>query len=441
MDGTQRGARPLYRRLPHGPHGMAREEVARNQRARLYGGMIESIAEHGYRGTTVANVIALAGVSRRAFYELFSSKEDCFVATYDIVVARSRKRVLEAWGRERGWANRMHASCKVFLEDIACDPKGAHLVLIDSLGLGAKARERMHLAGACYERLTVAAFRACPASEQLPAIAGRATVGGVRHVVFNRLRERRWGELRTLADEVLDWIEAYRSPASTRLRVFSLPGPPQIPVEPVGFLEGEDRRTRALGAIVHLTLDEGYATTTDPQLAQFACMSTEAFHKQFPGKEACFIAVLEEIAREATEAVEISVADAYSWPERAYLAVRAFIEHIVARPALLRVAFVDLFEVGPGVIDCMTRPVERLIALITEGAPEPRRAPAVMHELLTGALWDIISAYAYSDRLRSLLRMIDVIAFLALAPYVGPRVAIDTIEQCRVGSRRCVRVA
>ena len=77
---------------------MDREEVARNQRARLYGAMIESISQRGYQATTVAHVIGLAGVSRRAFYELFSNKEQCFLATYDIVVARSRKRVLDAWG-------------------------------------------------------------------------------------------------------------------------------------------------------------------------------------------------------------------------------------------------------------------------------------------------------------------------------------------------------
>ena len=36
---------------------------------------------------------------------------------------------------------------KALLEDIAEDPKGPHLVLVDSLGIGPKARERMQLAG------------------------------------------------------------------------------------------------------------------------------------------------------------------------------------------------------------------------------------------------------------------------------------------------------
>ena len=36
--------------------------------------------------TTVAHVIGLTGVSRRAFYEQFSNKEECFLATYDMVL-------------------------------------------------------------------------------------------------------------------------------------------------------------------------------------------------------------------------------------------------------------------------------------------------------------------------------------------------------------------
>src|SRR2546425_573697 len=101
MSRTRRHHAPLYRRLPHGPNGMDRDEVARNQRTRIFGAMIEAVAGHGYHETTVADVIALAGVSRRAFYELFANKQDCFLATHDIVVARARKQMIDAWLRER----------------------------------------------------------------------------------------------------------------------------------------------------------------------------------------------------------------------------------------------------------------------------------------------------------------------------------------------------
>ncbi len=397
--------------------------------------MIESISQRGYGSTTVAHVIALAGVSRRAFYEQFSNKEECFLATYDIVVARSRKLVLGAWASERGWANRLHASCKTFLDDIVAEPKGAHLVLVDSLGIGPKARERLHLAGSAYERLVTAAFKASPDSGPLPAVASRAIVGGVRHVVFNRMREDRVGDLRTLADELLDWVEAYRSPATTRLNAIALKKPPDIPPAPAAFLASDDKRARVLGSVVHLTLDEGYAELTDPQIAQFAGISTEAFHKQFASKEECFLTVIDEFAREALEVVERTIGGIAEWPQAVHVAVTAFIEHLVAHPALLRMAFIDLFEVGPGMIGRMTKSIDRFTELLTTSGPDPRRAPEVAPEAITGAVWGIINVYAANDRLRYLPCLSDHIAFVVLAPYIGPKVAIETIEECRLGPK------
>jgi AcrR family transcriptional regulator len=431
MDGTKKDLAPLYRRLPHGPHGMNREEVARHQRARLYGGMIESISERGYSSTTVAHVIGLAGVSRRAFYEQFSNKQECFLATYDIVVARSRKQVLEAWNSERGWANRLHASYKTFLDDIVADPKGAHLVLVDSLGIGLKARERLHLAGSAYERLVAAAFRASPDTTPLPPIASHAIVGGVRHVVFNRLREGRVSELRHLADELLDWVEAYRSPATTRLNMIAPKRPPDIPLAPAAFLAGDDKRARVLGSVVHLTLDEGYAELTDPQIAQFAGISTEAFHKQFANKEECFLAVLDEFVAEALDSVRGRFHSAASWPEGVYRAMSAFVEYLVAHEALLRMAFVDLFEVGPGMVGRMTRSVEDFTKLLTDHGPQPRRGPEVALEAVTGALWAIISGYVANGHLSRLPCLVDHLVFTVLAPYIGPKAAVEAIQAAR----------
>jgi AcrR family transcriptional regulator len=398
--------------------------------------MIESIAQRGYHRTTVAHVIGLAGVSRRAFYEQFANKEECFLATYDIVVARSRKLVLEAWSSERGWANRLHASCKSFLDDIVAEPKGAHLVLIDSLGIGAKARERLHLAGNAYERLVAAAFRVSPDTAPLPAIASRAIVGGVRHVVFNRIREDRVCELRTLTDELLDWVEAYRSPATTRLNAIALKQPPEIPPAPAAFLAADDKRARVLGSVVHLTLDEGYGELTDPQIAQFAGISTEAFHKQFASKEECFLTVVDEFASEALQAVQAAISPISSWPDSVPVAVSSFIEHIVSHPALLRMAFIDLFEVGPGMIGRMTKSIDRFTGMLADSGPEPRRAPEIASEAITGAVWDIISAYSSAERMRYLPCLSDHIAFVVLAPYIGPKDAIDAIERARLGAGR-----
>jgi AcrR family transcriptional regulator len=410
---------------------MEREDVARNQRARLYGAMIESVAQCGYEGTTVANVIALAGVSRRAFYELFSNKEHCFLATYDIVVAHARKHVLDAWVGERGWANRLHAACKALLDEFAECPNGPRLVLVDALGIGPRSRERMQLANLTFERLVGGAFQLAPDGIAFPHLTSRAIVGGVRQVAFRRLLERRERELYTLTDEVLDWVESYRTPAVIRLGLPAPATPMRQPPTPAAFLIRNDKRARALGSVVHLTLDEGYPQLTDPQIAQFAGMSTESFHKQFPTKEDCFLAVLDEFVSEALDAVRGPFATAASWPQGVYRAMVAFVDYLVAHQALLRIAFIDLFDVGSGMIGRMTRSVEALTRLVTEDGPAPRRGPEVAPEAITGAVWSIISGYVANDRLSRLPCLVDHLVFIVLAPYIGARPAIEAIQLAR----------
>ncbi len=375
MAQTEDQLSPLYRRLPHGPSGMGRSEVERNQRSRLCGAMIEAVARNGYQATTVAHVIALAGVSRRAFYELFANKEDCFLGTYDVVVAQHRKRLLQAWLSERGWENRMQASCTALLSGVARAPKGPRLVLVESLGIGPRARERMQLAGLVFERVIATAFSLAPEEIAFPQLTARSVVSGVRHLVFLRLLERRHRELAALSDEVLDWVGSYRIPPDSRLRTLSLARPVHLPPMPAAFLSGDDKRARLLGSVVHLTLDEGYASLTDPQIAQFAGVSTEAFHRQFANKEECFLTVLDEFVAEVLANVRPAMESADSWAQAVYRAIDAFVVQLVAHQALLRIAFIDLFEVGPAMIERMTGSVAGFTALLTESGPAPSGAP------------------------------------------------------------------
>jgi AcrR family transcriptional regulator len=397
--------------------------------------MIESVAQRGYQGTTVAHVIGLAGVSRRAFYEQFANKEECFLATYDIVVARERKRVIDAWQGERGWANRLHVACKTLLDDIAEAPKGPRLVLVDALGIGPKARERMQLAAFTFERLVLAVFQMAPDGVELSPLVSRAIVGGVRHVAFTRMLEHRERELYTLTDEVLDWIESYRSPAAARLCMLAPAKPPRVPPTPAAFLSSDDKRARALGSVVHLTLDEGYSRLTDPQIAQFAGISTEAFHKQFANKEECFLTVLDEFAHEALASVSGRLQSAPSWAEGVYRAVSSFLEYLVEHQALIRMAFVDVFEVGPAMIARLMRSIEDFTKLLTETGPLPgpvaRRGPAVAREAVTGAVWAIVSSYVANDRVARLPSLVEQLSFIVLAPYIGPKQAVEAIQAAR----------
>jgi len=52
-------------------------------RQRLLDALAAAIAEHGYRHTTVADVVARARTSRRTFYQHFTDRDACFIALLD----------------------------------------------------------------------------------------------------------------------------------------------------------------------------------------------------------------------------------------------------------------------------------------------------------------------------------------------------------------------
>jgi AcrR family transcriptional regulator len=422
------GLTPLYKRLPHGPHGLGREAVARHQRARLYGGMAESVYQRGYAGTSVAHVIALAGVSRRAFYEQFSNKEDCFLSTYDALVAAARKRVLQAWLSERGWANRLYSACQMFLEGIASDPRGAYLVLVESVGIGPRGLERLQLTATAFERVVATGFSLTPDGIALPPLAPRAIVGGMRFVVLRRVREGREQELAGLTDELLDWVSSYRSSAVMRLRTLGSGKPPQLVAKRARFLTRDDRRSRVMDAMVQLALENGYTNITDAEIARGAAVSTEAFHREFPGKEECLLAVVNEFAAEAHDAVRRATRNDLDWSEAVHKGVEALIAYCAAHPGLVKLSFIDLFDAGNGMVQRVSGVLDGFIKVMTERIPEPQRAPSVAAEAIMGAIWAILSSYAPHDRLRYLPCLVDHLTFLILAPYIGPRPAVEAIE-------------
>jgi AcrR family transcriptional regulator len=436
LDDEASGLTPLYKRLPHGPHGMAREAVARHQRARIYGGMVESVYQRGYAATSVAHVIALAGVSRRAFYEQFANKEECFLSTYDALVASSRKRVLRAWMSDRGWANRLYAALQAFLMEIAHDPRGAYLVLIECPAMGRRGYERMRLTATAFERIVATGFSLSPDRVALPPLAPRAIVGGVRMVVARRVRDHRERELAGLTDELLDWIGSYRSSSVARLRTLGSSSAPQLPVRQARFLGRKDRRSLLMDALVQLSLDEGYMKVSDADIARHAGATVESFHREFHSREECLLAVVQEFVAEAHDAVWSATRDCEHWPDAVHAGVRALIGFCAAHPGLVKLSFVDMFEAGNGIAERLSGLLDGFLKVMVQNVPDPQRAPAVAGEAILGAVWAILSSYAPHDRLRYLPCLVDHVTYLILAPYIGARAAVEAIESERSSTRQ-----
>src|SRR4051794_19434877 len=108
---------------PTDPYRLAR----RTQRDRLLDGMARSVARQGYVATPVAEVLRVAGVSRRTFYEQFADKEDCFLAAYDAIIGLCTERLVVAYHGGDGWEDGIGRAYDEVLRTLAAEPDFAHL--------------------------------------------------------------------------------------------------------------------------------------------------------------------------------------------------------------------------------------------------------------------------------------------------------------------------
>jgi AcrR family transcriptional regulator len=131
-------------RLPHGRHGLPREFVVRNQRERLEAGIIASVAERGYHHTTIVDIAAASGISKRTFYDYFADKEACFLATYEMVAEFLLGAMDEEGAAEKGWAARVRAELEALLAVFAANPDLARFMLAAPPAAGGKIAERYY---------------------------------------------------------------------------------------------------------------------------------------------------------------------------------------------------------------------------------------------------------------------------------------------------------
>jgi AcrR family transcriptional regulator len=129
--------------LPKGRHGLSREEVEASQRLRILLGMAEAMRDQGFVDTTVADVIARAGVSRESFYRLFTSKADCFAAAFDQAAELLLRRMAAgSGGVATGGGDPAERAITAYLDVLADEPAWARLFIVEVHAAGPEALRR-----------------------------------------------------------------------------------------------------------------------------------------------------------------------------------------------------------------------------------------------------------------------------------------------------------
>jgi AcrR family transcriptional regulator len=170
--------------------GLSREHVSEIQRMRILAAMAEVASERGAGSVTVAHVVTRAGVSRRTFYDLFSDREECFLAAFEEAIGRVSALVIEAYEEQGSWREQIRAALWALLVFLDEEPATARLCVVESLAAGPRVLERRAVVLRALVMAIDEGRSAMPRrSTPLPPLTAEGVVGAVLSVVHTRLSE------------------------------------------------------------------------------------------------------------------------------------------------------------------------------------------------------------------------------------------------------------
>jgi AcrR family transcriptional regulator len=193
--------------LPAGRHGYSREQVAHHQRERLIAGLAAAVAEKGYAAVTLSDIVRQAKVSRRVFYANFESKEQCFLAAFEIVVAHLRELVAEAIEGIPGWPQQVLAASRAVLGFLASEPDLARLCLVESRSAGPAVAARFNEAVGELTPLLRQGRAERPEGERpLPDSTEDTTIGALVSLTYRKAAAGEAGQLEELLPDCAELV-------------------------------------------------------------------------------------------------------------------------------------------------------------------------------------------------------------------------------------------
>jgi AcrR family transcriptional regulator len=406
-------------------------------RSRLLDAMKRVAAAEGYAAASVARVSAAAGVSRVTFYERFENREECFLACCREVMAGFYERVSAAV--EAAPEPTSPAVLKAFLNEVQADPAAARLILLEALGGPDSSRSE-------YEKLIdlLAALAQDPSEHGFgrPArwISATSLLGAVVVVASIRLSLGRVDELRSLADEVAAWADAYavvsaESPPDRKLweglgrRLFVCGGPKLHPV-PNGEGGSRSRRDRLVEATAQVTARRGFADLRVADVVATAGVQRGAFYGEFRDKRDAFQAVQVLNLQRSIAAAAEQFSLGGTWPERVWRGLAALHSYLARHPEETYLALVEVYAAGEEAIRLAQHSRGAFSLFLEEGYRQGAALglPTLCLEAIGAAIYFSMRRMVARREAQRLPELLPQSAFIALAPFIGPSEALAFVR-------------
>jgi AcrR family transcriptional regulator len=456
-----RSDRPARRTLPRGSQALPREQVAADQRQRLLRAMVDAVGEKGYRATTIADLVGRAGVSRKTFYEHFANKQECLLATFDVIAENGRRRAVQAYQQARGEEQDtgdlvprgVEAALRALFEATIDNPGAARLNMVEIVAAGPAGIARRESAVQEYRNFVRSILQQGSGDHDgaVPDAVVRAVVGGLNRILYSRVRRGQRAELRQLVPDLMRWVTCYR------------PSPPALAggIEPavsdtvpycgleggrapgtLASVAGGDlglvrssmsnvlrsfilysQRERILDAVANLTAAGGYADLTVEKIASEAAMSLQTFYEHFRNKEEAFLFTYEVGHARGLALVERAYELQSDWPSGVKAAVSALLHYLGSEPAFAQMALRHMLVASPRTAERANLGISEYLSVLEPGfeeTSEHRRPPAIAIEAIGGGLGELMYGCVMRDRAQDLPSLTVPATYVSLAPFIGP---------------------
>jgi AcrR family transcriptional regulator len=403
------------RKIRPGP-GVPREEVVRSQRERLFAAMVATVADQGYAATTVADLVALSGVSRTAFYQLFVDRQDCFVATMEEILKRT-SRAVSARYDGRG------SALQAFMEQIVAQPAAARMCFVESFSAGPDAVALMDQTVASFEGLYQQAFDAREDGLRMPAELVQAIVGGLRKVIYTRLRRSQAEELSGLAGPLARWSLGYEPPSRALKRRVRQGHDPEA-----GIYRSNKPAERIVSAATEAIAERGYTATTIAEIVDRASASLSTFYEHFDDKEDVFVAALDAGQAQMLAVTLPAYRRAKEWPAAVRVSYETMLDFLAAHPAFARIALVEILSGTTRALERRDNLLESLFVFLNPGYEQAPKTEPIAAEAIGGAAYELVYRQVRDSGPEDLPQITPFLTYITLAPFLGAE------ESCAVAN-------
>jgi AcrR family transcriptional regulator len=424
--------------LPRGRHAVQPEVAAADHRERLYAAVLTRLAEQGYGETTVADLASTAGISKSAFYALFSDKQDVVLAACDAFVADA----CAALGTRppiQGEVSAVLADMlTAVIDTVLARPAEARFVLVDVAGAGPAGLARRRSVTAGLREL----LRSAATADGRPVMA-QATwtvlAGGALRTFEGHLRAGQLRRLRGAALDLAAWGAMYETSRPRPLPGPVLPaGTPLAPAVswealprgrhglPTGFV-ARHQRLRILEAVLQVSERQGFEAASIRELIACAGLSPEAFYENFESKEDAWATAFDQAFVELFAAVWPAAARQSHRAAKVAAAVDAGLRFLASEPQRARLLLVDAPSAGRTALPAIDEAMSAFARLLAPAVLRPG-LPSLLPLALVAGIAELAADWVLEGRAAQLPQLTAPLIELILTPALGLSAAAEAAD-------------